>query len=64
MLYHLNLNYGPKQGAGTDEACLIEILASRSNAEIKEINQLYKAGLFSFSILHPEIIDMNISSYH
>ncbi|KAG9345935.1 hypothetical protein JZ751_007749 [Albula glossodonta] len=31
------------QGAGTDEACLIEILASRDNAEIREINQIYKA---------------------
>ncbi|XP_058507826.1 annexin A11a isoform X2 [Solea solea] len=30
------------KGAGTDEACLIEILSSRSNAEIKEINRLYK----------------------
>uniref|UniRef100_A0AAR2J124 Annexin n=1 Tax=Pygocentrus nattereri TaxID=42514 RepID=A0AAR2J124_PYGNA len=30
-------------GAGTDEACLIEILSSRNNAEIREINQLYKA---------------------
>ncbi|XP_068996036.1 annexin A11a isoform X1 [Embiotoca jacksoni] len=30
------------KGAGTDEACLIEILSSRSNAEIKEINQIYK----------------------
>uniref|UniRef100_A0A674ENE3 Annexin n=1 Tax=Salmo trutta TaxID=8032 RepID=A0A674ENE3_SALTR len=29
-------------GAGTDEACLIEILSSRSNAEIGEINQIYK----------------------
>uniref|UniRef100_A0A4W5NZ42 Annexin n=1 Tax=Hucho hucho TaxID=62062 RepID=A0A4W5NZ42_9TELE len=29
-------------GAGTDEACLIEILSSRSNAEIIEINQIYK----------------------
>ncbi|XP_036388725.1 annexin A11b [Megalops cyprinoides] len=31
------------QGAGTDEACLIEILSSRNNAEIREINQIYKA---------------------
>uniref|UniRef100_A0A3B5LDZ6 Annexin n=1 Tax=Xiphophorus couchianus TaxID=32473 RepID=A0A3B5LDZ6_9TELE len=31
------------QGAGTDEACLIEILSSRSNAEIQEINKVYKA---------------------
>lgn len=31
------------KGAGTDEQCLIEILASRSNAEIHEINKLYKA---------------------
>ncbi|KAF7666864.1 hypothetical protein LDENG_00086930 [Lucifuga dentata] len=30
------------KGAGTDEACLIEILSSRSNAEIKEINTIYK----------------------
>ncbi|XP_062330784.1 annexin A11b isoform X1 [Osmerus eperlanus] len=30
------------KGAGTDEACLIEILTSRSNAEIKEICQIYK----------------------
>ncbi|XP_030629298.1 annexin A11b [Chanos chanos] len=30
------------QGAGTDEACLIEILASRDNAEIREINRIYK----------------------
>ncbi|XP_026077951.1 annexin A4-like [Carassius auratus] len=30
-------------GAGTDEACLIEILSSRSNAEIQEINRVYKA---------------------
>ncbi|KAI5606770.1 annexin A8-like protein 1 isoform 2, partial [Silurus asotus] len=31
------------KGAGTDEACLIEILSSRTNAEIREINQIYKA---------------------
>lgn len=32
------------QGAGTDEACLIEILASRSNEHIRELNRLYKTG--------------------
>ncbi|XP_067285190.1 annexin A11b [Pseudorasbora parva] len=31
------------KGAGTDEACLIEILSSRNNAEIKEITRVYKA---------------------
>ncbi|XP_028991095.1 annexin A4-like [Betta splendens] len=31
------------KGAGTDEACLIEILSSRSNAEILEINRIYHA---------------------
>ncbi|XP_066550038.1 annexin A11a [Amia ocellicauda] len=30
------------KGAGTDEQCLIEILSSRSNAEIHEINKVYK----------------------
>lgn len=30
------------KGAGTDEACLIEILSSRSNEEIREINKIYK----------------------
>lgn len=34
----------PLQGAGTDEACLIEILASRSNEHIRELNTAYKAG--------------------
>lgn len=30
------------QGAGTDEACLIEILVTRSNAQINEIKAAYK----------------------
>ncbi|KAM6901196.1 annexin A4 [Lycodopsis pacificus] len=30
------------KGAGTEEACLIDILASRTNVEIKAINELYK----------------------
>ncbi|KAM4729424.1 annexin A11a isoform 1-T1 [Anableps anableps] len=30
------------KATGTDEACLIEILSSRSNAEIREINRIYK----------------------
>ncbi|MBN3316456.1 ANXA4 protein, partial [Atractosteus spatula] len=30
------------KGAGTDEGCLIEILASRSNSEIKEIAAVYQ----------------------
>ncbi|XP_054612581.1 annexin A4 isoform X2 [Dunckerocampus dactyliophorus] len=30
------------KGAGTEEACLVDILASRSNAEIKAINAFYK----------------------
>uniref|UniRef100_G1RI65 Annexin n=1 Tax=Nomascus leucogenys TaxID=61853 RepID=G1RI65_NOMLE len=32
------------KGVGTDEACLIEILASRSNEHIRELNRAYKAG--------------------
>ncbi|CAB1414891.1 unnamed protein product [Pleuronectes platessa] len=31
------------KGAGTDEACLIEILSSRSNAEIRQITTIYKS---------------------
>ncbi|KAM9306481.1 annexin A4 [Pholidichthys leucotaenia] len=30
------------KGAGTEEACLIDILASRSNSEIQIINEVYK----------------------
>ncbi|KAG8521823.1 Annexin A11 [Galemys pyrenaicus] len=35
--------FPPPQGAGTDEACLIEILASRSNSHIRELSVAYKA---------------------
>ncbi|XP_075999667.1 annexin A11b [Genypterus blacodes] len=31
------------KGAGTDEACLIEILSSRTNAEIHEFSHIYKS---------------------
>lgn len=43
-LVRLTVFFSLSQGAGTDEACLIEILSSRSNAEIKEINRIYKQG--------------------
>lgn len=33
-----------KQGAGTDEHALIEILVTRSNAEIQAMNAAYQAG--------------------
>lgn len=32
----------PVQGAGTDEGCLIEILASRTPEEIRRINETYQ----------------------
>lgn len=32
------------QGLGTDEDTLIEILASRNNKEIREINRVYREG--------------------
>uniref|UniRef100_A0A671WET7 Annexin n=1 Tax=Sparus aurata TaxID=8175 RepID=A0A671WET7_SPAAU len=38
------------KGAGTEEACLIDILASRSNAEIRTINAFYKKGNCTFSL--------------
>uniref|UniRef100_A0A8C5HDT4 Annexin n=1 Tax=Gouania willdenowi TaxID=441366 RepID=A0A8C5HDT4_GOUWI len=34
------------KGAGTEEACLVDILASRTNAEIKTICAFYKKGNF------------------
>ena len=34
------------QGLGTDEDTLNEILASRTNREIREINRVYRDGKF------------------
>ncbi|KAM4032624.1 annexin A11 isoform 1-T3 [Anomaloglossus baeobatrachus] len=41
-MYDAQEIYDAIKGAGTDEECLIEILASRTNAEIQEINRVYK----------------------
>ncbi|XP_040176556.1 annexin A11 [Rana temporaria] len=41
-LYDAYELYEAIKGAGTDEECLIEILASRSNEQIHEINRVYK----------------------
>lgn len=32
------------QGAGTDDAVLIEILASRTGEQIKDVSKVYKKG--------------------
>lgn len=39
-----NFKYFSLQGLGTDEDTLVEILASRTNKEIREIKQAYKQG--------------------
>uniref|UniRef100_A0A8C8RP06 Annexin n=1 Tax=Pelusios castaneus TaxID=367368 RepID=A0A8C8RP06_9SAUR len=41
-LYDAQELYRAMKGAGTDEGCLIEILASRSTEEIRRINETYK----------------------
>ena len=38
------------QGLGTDEDCLIEILASRSNGEIENMKAAYKQSEYSFRV--------------
>lgn len=43
MLSHPHLVFG-SQGAGTDDDVLIEILASRTGEEIKDIIKVYKKG--------------------
>lgn len=39
----------PIQGLGTDEDTLNEILASRTNREIREINRVYREGKIEYS---------------
>lgn len=41
-LYDVQELKNAMKGAGTDEGCLIEILASRTNEEIRRINETYK----------------------
>ncbi|XP_077162598.1 annexin A4 [Paroedura picta] len=41
-LYDVQELKNAMKGAGTDEGCLIEILASRTNGEIRRINETYK----------------------
>uniref|UniRef100_A0A5F4VX49 Annexin n=1 Tax=Callithrix jacchus TaxID=9483 RepID=A0A5F4VX49_CALJA len=48
------------KGVGTDEACLIEILASRSNEHIRELNRAYKA---EFKKTLEEAIQSDMSGY-
>ncbi|KAJ1077829.1 hypothetical protein K5549_011156 [Capra hircus] len=42
LLPHVSEYSGSWKGAGTDEGCLIEILASRTPEEIRRINQTYQ----------------------
>ncbi|XP_069782244.1 annexin A10-like [Narcine bancroftii] len=48
------------KGAGTDENCLIEILASRTNSEIYAINEVY---MMQFGIQLQEDIDSETSGH-
>lgn len=36
------------QGLGTDEEAIIEVLASRSNKRLRNINETYKRSILSF----------------
>lgn len=37
------------QGIGTDETTLVEILTTRTNAEINEIKKRYKEGKYGYT---------------
>lgn len=49
------------KGAGTDENALIEVLASRTNAEIHELKLAYKKCKYSLSFSLPFSLSLPLS---